>query len=176
MTPAFARAMVRPMVADELCTATVQSVPTAIAPRTAPKGRYPFADGAQSKREKKEMNSGSLANALSSWLIMFMPKKRRPNPRTVRQAPRIIERWATISPTTPSTTEGSARSVTLSETSWPVTVVPMFAPKTTPIACVSERSPALTNPTVMTVVAEELWMSAVMPAPAAIAATRFFVT
>ena len=106
-----------PIVAEELCTATVQRVPTAIAPRTAPKGRYPPADGAQSKCEKKEMNSGSFASALSSWLIMFIPKKRSPNPRTVLQAPRIIERRAIISPATPSTTAGSARSVTLSETS-----------------------------------------------------------
>ena len=54
-------------------------------------------------------------------------------------------------------------------------VVPMFAPNITPIACCSDSRPALTNPTVMTLVAEELWMSAVTPAPAAIAKNLFFV-
>ena len=63
----------------------------------------------------------------------------------------------------------------MSETICPVTVVPMFAPKMTPIACWSEISPALTKPTVITLVADELWMSAVTPSPAKIAKKRFFV-
>ena len=52
----------------------------------------------------------------------------------------------------------------------------MFAPKMTPIACCSDRRPAFTKPTVITVVALELWMSAVTPAPARIAKTRLRVT
>ena len=42
------------------------------------------------------------------------------------------------------------------ETSQDVTVVPMFAPMMTPTACVSDSTPALTKPTTITVVAEEL--------------------
>ncbi len=72
--------------------------------------------------------------------------------------------------------EGRARSSSLKETSCPVTVVPIFAPKITPMACWSVRSPAFTNPTVITVVAEELWMSAVTAAPAKMAKKRFRVT
>ena len=37
-----------------------------------------------------------------------------------------------------------------------VTVVPMFAPMITPMDCLSVMSPELTNPTTITVVADEL--------------------
>ena len=78
-------------------------------------------------------------------------------------------------PMTPSVMAGSARSSSLSETIWPVTVVPMFAPKMTPMAWRSEISPAFTKPTVMTLVADELWMSAVTAMPARIAKMRLRV-
>ena len=67
-------------------------------------------------------------------------------------------------------------SSSLNDTSCPVTVVPMFAPKITPMACWSDRRPAFTKPTVITLVAEELWMSIVTVPPASIAATRLRVT
>ncbi len=47
-----------------------------------------------------------------------------------------------------------------------VMVVPMFAPKMMPIDCTRFRSPALTKPITMTVVALEDWMTAVTNAPA----------
>ena len=50
-------------------------------------------------------------------------------------------------------------------TIWAVTVVPMFAPMMTPIDWVKVMSPALTNPTTITVVTDEDWMTAVMSAP-----------
>ena len=46
-----------------------------------------------------------------------------------------------------------------------VTVVPMFAPKITPIACSRVRISAFTNETTITVVAPELWIMAVTPIP-----------
>ena len=46
-----------------------------------------------------------------------------------------------------------------------VTVVPMFAPIITPMDCRSVISFELTKPTTITVVAEELWMTAVTPIP-----------
>ena len=46
-----------------------------------------------------------------------------------------------------------------------VTVVPTFAPMITLIACFKVMSPEFTKPTTMTVVAEELWMTAVTPRP-----------
>ena len=45
--------------------------------------------------------------------------------------------------------------------------MPMLAPIITPIACESWSTPALTKPTVMTVVAVELCIRAVSPAPRA---------
>ena len=44
-------------------------------------------------------------------------------------------------------------------------MVPMFAPMMTVVAWKRDISPTLTNPTTMTVVADELWMMAVTPAP-----------
>jgi len=49
--------------------------------------------------------------------------------------------------------------------SWPVMVVPILAPMMIHTACFSVIMPELTKPTTMTVVAEEDWMTAVMPAP-----------
>ena len=46
-----------------------------------------------------------------------------------------------------------------------VTVVPTLAPMMTLMACRSVISPELTKPTTITVVADELWMMAVMPRP-----------
>ncbi|CUO21471.1 Uncharacterised protein [Flavonifractor plautii] len=44
-------------------------------------------------------------------------------------------------------------------------VVPILAPMMIHTACFSVIMPELTKPTTMTVVAEEDWMTAVMPAP-----------
>ncbi len=72
-SPASASAMVMPIVADELCTRTVQSVPTVTAPRTLQNGRKPAAEGAQLKVRKISMNSGILATILSSLDIVIIP-------------------------------------------------------------------------------------------------------
>ena len=47
----------------------------------------------------------------------------------------------------------------------PVTLVPMTAPMMTAMACRSFIIPEFTNPTTMTLVAEELWITAVTPVP-----------
>ena len=59
------------------------------------------------------------------------------------------------------------------ETIHAVTVVPMFAPKITPMACVSVKISAFTKLTTMTVVAPEDWMTAVTPIPVRTAASLF---
>ena len=56
-----------------------------------------------------------------------------------------------------------------------VRVVPIFAPITTDIACASVKSPALTNDTVITVVAVELCTAAVMKVPVRIPVKRLVV-
>ena len=56
-----------------------------------------------------------------------------------------------------------------------VNVVPMFAPMITEMACAKVSSPALTNDTVITVVAVELCTAAVMNVPVRIPVKRFVV-
>ena len=46
----------------------------------------------------------------------------------------------------------------------------MFAPMIIDVACARVMTPALTKPTTMTVVADELWMTIVTPVPTAIPA------
>ena len=66
---------------------------------------------------------------------------------------------------------GSARSLILNSpspspaTSQLVTVVPTFAPRMTPMEPTRSSKPAFTKLTTMTVVADELWISAVMKIP-----------
>ena len=57
-----------------------------------------------------------------------------------------------------------------------VTVVPMLAPMMMPTAWVSFMMPEFTNPTTMTVVAEDDWMIAVTPAPRRTALIGFDVS
>ena len=52
-----------------------------------------------------------------------------------------------------------------SDTIHAVIVVPIFAPIITPTACERVKRPALTKPTVITVVAEEDWITEVIPTP-----------
>ena len=77
--------------------------------------------------------------------------------------------------TIPANNIAGARLVILNATIWAVTVVPIFAPIPTKTACVMVIRLALTNPMSMTVVALELWMTAVTPAPRPTAAKRLDV-
>ena len=77
--------------------------------------------------------------------------------------------------TRPTAIAGKARSVRFNEMIWPVTVVPISAPSTTPTACVSVMRPAFTKPTVMTVQALDDWIRAVTTAPTVTAMKRFLV-
>ena len=56
-----------------------------------------------------------------------------------------------------------------------VSVVPIFAPIMTDIACANVRRPALTNETVMTVVAVEDWTDAVTSIPVSMPVKRLVV-
>ena len=66
---------------------------------------------------------------------------------------------------TPTKANRGATAPTSRAMSWPVMVVPILAPMMIHTACFSVIMPELTKPTTMTVVAEEDWMTAVMPAP-----------
>ena len=64
-----------------------------------------------------------------------------------------------------SCTHTALPSIPLRLRSHAVTVVPTFAPIMTFMACFRVMSPEFTKPTTITVVAEELCMTAVMPIP-----------
>ena len=76
---------------------------------------------------------------------------------------------------------GSAKSLMLNfpnprtATSQLVTVVPTFAPRMTPMEPTKSNKPALTKLTTITVVAEELWMRAVIKIPVRTPVTRLEV-
>ena len=59
---------------------------------------------------------------------------------------------------------------------WPVTVVPTLAPRMMPRDCLKVMRPAATRPEVITIVAVELWMTAVMSRPTRNPATGLLVT
>ena len=60
--------------------------------------------------------------------------------------------------------------------SWPVMVVPILAPMMIHTACFRVMSWEFTNPTTMTVVADDDWMIAVIPAPTSTPRKRLAVS
>ena len=70
----------------------------------------------------------------------------------------------------------SASPHSLMDTIQLVTVVPILAPMMMPTAWVRLMMPALTKPTTMTVVAEELWIMAVTAAPTRTPSRRLLVS
>ncbi len=85
-------------------------------------------------------------------------------------------RLKNIYKTAPMPMQGRAAAEILNAIICPVIVVPIFAPKITLNACVKLISPALTNPTTITVVAEELWITAVTIAPTPVPIILFVVS
>ena len=77
---------------------------------------------------------------------------------------------------TPTKANRGASAPTSRAMSWPVMVVPMLAPMMIHTAWRRVIMPELTKPTTMTVVAEEDWMTAVMPAPTSTPRTRLAVS
>ena len=76
----------------------------------------------------------------------------------------------------PTATGSSANLVTLNATIWAVIVVPILAPRITPMAWDRDMRPAVTKPTSMTVVTDEDWITEVTKAPVSIPMTRLVVS
>ena len=79
-SPLPAKAITTPIVAAELCTIMVATVPMTSAATMCEKGMKPFDAGAQSKERKTLTKVGEVRRGTSVWFIMSMPKKRRPKP------------------------------------------------------------------------------------------------
>ena len=101
-------------------------------------------------------------------MMLAISLEERRFPTSIRITPAITAIGASL-----AGLKNSAHST--EDTSQPVTVVPILAPMITPMAWVRFMIPALTNPTTITVVAEELWITAVIPAPKSTPISLFFV-
>ena len=114
--------------------------------------------------------------------ITFIPINIRPRPCKIAPICLILSLLPIIDISTPTNATNansaviwnSAPVVEMAVTN-AVTVVPMFAPITTGTACASVIRPTLTKPTIITVVAEELFTITVTAAPVATPRNRFLV-
>ena len=135
----------------------------------------------------KLLGSKEAKKAKTGWLCarsMSMPVCLRvPNPRNMNETPKMkspmILRFLEYIRIIAMKKAGQTKSVILNEKPaliiQAVSVVPMFAPMITEIACAKVSRPALTNDTVMTVVAVELCTVAVINVPVRIPVKRFVV-
>ena len=107
--------------------------------------------------------------------IVLRPMNRIPNPSTTSPNLFIFAFLQNIIITTPTITNNGATSDRLNAISCPVIVVPIFAPRITPVACIRFISPEFTKLTTITVVALEDCMIAVNIRPTIIPTKRFLV-
>ncbi len=103
--------------------------------------------------------------------MSFIPRNRKPKPRIAWPMYLIVPPKAVYRSHPRNTTSGAYPS-RLNARSCTVTVVPMSAPRMTPIVCRRLSRPAEAKPTSMTVVALEDCRTAVTPAPTRSARNR----
>ena len=132
-----------PTEADDDWMTAVNSAPTAMP------------SSGLEKRVISPTNASLSRSGVSAEDIMFMPMNSRPSPVTMPQTLWMRRLLMNRHGATPANASSGASAPMSSATSWPVIVVPMLAPMMTPTAPPSVISPALTNPTTMTVVADE---------------------
>src|SRR5699024_6378844 len=153
-----------PMVALELCTTNVNIVPI-----TNPKIGLSLI---------LKVNSWKKSNELIGAIpfpINFNPKNNEPKPKIA--CPTTLTFWCLKKNNIklPKAMIGKAYSPILKSIINAVTVVPIFAPIITPIACLNVIKPALTKATVNTVVPELLWIKIVTDIPASTPKNGLFV-
>ena len=136
---------------------------------------------------KKLLGSKLEKKSNTGWLCersMSMPVCRRvPSPRNIKEMPKIkspnILRFLLYISNMAIKKAGHTKSVMLNEKPaliiHAVSVVPIFAPIITEMACAKVSSPAFTNDTVITVVAVDDCTAAVMSAPDRIPVKRLVV-
>ena len=177
MAPVALSACRMPIDAEELWISAVTTAPTST-PSTG-----------LDRVANISANCGSSPSGLSVSVMMFMPENNTPKPSRMLPTFLVFLEAANINSAMPITAAMGASEVGLSSRIrilvscksprrmiWEVIVVPMLAPMITPTACRSLRIPALTRPTTMTVVAEELWTAAVMAAPNRMLRKMLFVS
>ncbi len=148
MAPVAARAMVMPSIAELLWTIMVITQPM----RTQPK--MLTSDWA-SRISIRFLKPSSLRSGLKASLMISRPKKIIPRATRTLALAEIRSFLEKIIGKMPRPMSSSPYLPILTARIQPVIVVPMFAPRITPIAWVSCIRPALVRPTTMTVVIVE---------------------
>ena len=100
----------------------------------------------------------------------------RPLTTMMNRIPMIAARGASVEGLKKLSSDVSDAFTSSRRMIWPVTVVPTFAPKITPIDWCSDITPAPTRPDVSTIVAVELWITAVTTRPSRKPTSGLFVT
>ena len=155
-------------VAEELCTMTVITTPA-----TMPK------IGVWEKLARKSRNTGLLEKPFTAPVMFIKPTNRIPKPMQISPTVLVLLDLMNITKMMPINNAIGARvSVSNSHSSQlspasrkarfvshAVMVVPMLAPRTMETACFNVRTPAPIKATARTMVAVELWITAVTKAP-----------
>ncbi len=153
ITPLLARACKIPTDAEELCIIAVNTAPTKIPIKGF------------SKVLTILTNSGELLSGDIAVDIISIPINKIPSPAIiVPNASNFLLLKKTIK-ATPANAITGANAVISIAINWPVIVVPILAPIITQTAFSNLINPALTKPTVITVVADDDWITAVIIAP-----------
>ena len=119
------------------------------------------------------------ARGATAFVMVIMPVKRMPKPTQISPGPLTLLFLINMTRMMPIMSAAGARveglkisrtmlppdSKSMRRMIWAVTVVPMLAPMTMLMACLSVRIPAARRPTVRTMVAEEAWIMAVTSIP-----------
>ena len=124
------------------------------------------------------VNSGTSASGSTAPLIISIPNIRIANPSMIAPISCFFSLFTNMIRMTPisasigekevgfnSCIKKLSLSIPVRLSIQEVTVVPIFAPMMTPTACTNFIIPELTNPTTITVVAEDDWITAVTPHP-----------
>ena len=124
------------------------------------------------------IKAGSLASGSTAELMVSMPNISTAKPSSTCAQSRCFSFFENRTMTTPTAASTGVKVLGFKSCTsrlspsrlarlriHDVAVVPMLAPMMTPTACDSRMMPEFTNPTTITVVAEEDWMTAVTSAP-----------
>ena len=153
MAPLVARAWRMPTEAEEDWIRAVNRAPTAMPSRGLENLVIRSTKAWESRR------------GIMEELIISMPINSTPRPAMIWPMWWALGILTKTTMATPMKAKRGARAPTSRAISCPVIVVPILAPMMIQTAWFRVIIPELTKPTTMTVVAEEDWITAVMPAP-----------
>ena len=146
--------------------------------------------GISEKRVSRSMKVWDSARGATAFVIVIMPVNSMPKPMQISPGPLTLLFLMNMTRIMPIMSAAGARveglkisrtmlppdSMSMRRMIWAVIVVPMLAPMTMLMACLSVSMPAARRPTVRTMVAEEAWIMAVTSIPVKSPVNVFFVS